>query len=59
LLVTVSRAPGAAVPVHRVGPEPDHPVFDRATGAPCIGLALAASGVLWAGFRCALAILVA
>jgi hypothetical protein len=59
LLVMASRAPGAAAPVHRFGPEPSHPVPDRGTGVPCIGLALAASGALWAGFGCVLTLLLA
>jgi hypothetical protein len=58
-LVMVSCAPGATAPAHRLGPEPGHLVLDRGTGVPCIGLALAVSGVLWAGFGCALALLLA
>jgi len=59
LLVIASRVPGA-VAACRFGPDPAHPiVFDRGTGVPCIGLALAASGALWAGFGCALALLLA
>jgi hypothetical protein len=57
LLVMVPYAPGAAPAAHRLGPEPGRLILDRGTGVPCIGLALAASGVLWAGFGCALAVL--
>jgi hypothetical protein len=59
LLVMVPRAPGAAAPARRLGPEPGPLSLNRGTGVPCIGLALAASGVLWAGFGCALALLLA
>jgi hypothetical protein len=59
LLVIDSLAPGTAESAHRLGSDPAHSTtLDRATGVPCIGLALAALGALWAGFGCALALLV-
>jgi hypothetical protein len=57
LLLLVSSAPGSAGTAHRIDPEADRPMPDRGTGVPCIGLALAASGVFWASSGCLLVFL--
>jgi hypothetical protein len=59
LLAVASCAPNTTAPAHHLGPEPGQLMADRGTGVPCIGLALAASGIIWAGFGCPLALLVA